>query len=95
MKKFLLGLVLGVALFPGICDVIELVAYKFPENETVNAVLTKTYIPRYGFYKVFNGSCTKDVSKNGHGWTFVRREYFQCGTISIAISDLIFGEYQK
>ncbi len=66
----------------------------FPLAADVSEVfgwVTFLRVPGYGTTDAFVGNCTLDVSKNGHGWTFVNREYYQCGAISIAISDLIHG----
>lgn len=51
--------------------------------------------PKYGFGDLFTGGCTKDIGENGHGWVFINRKYHQCSKLSIAISDLIYGEYTE
>jgi hypothetical protein len=83
MKKVLLGLILGLLMFPAIHEI---------DSYTTEVM---SFIPHYGFMKPFEKMCTKDISKNGHGWVFVRRDYYRCGTLSIIISDFIHGEYTK
>lgn len=52
-------------------------------------------VPGYGSMNPFVGNCTKDKAMNGHGWKFVTREYYKCGKVAIAISDMIYGEYAE
>lgn len=83
MKKFLLGIIIGFLMFPLAADLSDLTG-KF---------IIFLRVPGYGTVDPFIGNCTKDVSKNGHGWVFVNREYYKCGKIAIAISDAIYGEH--
>lgn len=94
MKQFLIGLLAGLLLFPALCDMTKL-AVNLTDNEIAEAAFSASIMPGYGIHKPFVKNCTKDVSKNGHGWVFVNREYFQCGKIAIVISDLIYGEYTE
>jgi len=84
--KFLLGITLGLALFPLIGDVFKLIEYKTDKDMPF-------IIPTYNAFEGVVGRCTKDVSQNGHGWTFIRRDFFGCGKINIMISDLLHGDY--
>lgn len=89
MKKLLLGVLLGVILYPAMYEALEYV-----ESHT-SVDIDLPYRFEYGFTKPFNKLCTKDVSKNGHGWVFVNRKYFRCGKLAIYVSDKLYGEYTK
>lgn len=84
MSKYITAVLLGFFLFPLAADVSEIFGWS-----------TFLRVPGYGSMDAFIGNCTKDVAKNGHGWVFVVREYYNCGKVSIAISDLIYGETTK
>lgn len=90
MKSTIIFL-LGLLAFPIISDVVTVVDYH-TTNETVSKAYVWMIHPSYGISDVLIENCTKDVSKNGHGWVFVNREYFQCNKAQIYFSDLIFGE---
>lgn len=92
MKQFLLGTIIGLLLFPVICDLIWIV-HHYNESALVEKAWEYTLNPTYNLADLFIKGCTKDVSQNGHGWVFVNREYYSCGKIEIWISDKIFGEY--
>jgi len=83
MKKLILGVGLGLFLFPAIHEVSLLIYDKTP------------IIVEYGFTKPFTKKCIKNEGENGHGQQFVVRDYFSCGKVSIFISDMLWGEYAK
>ena len=80
---------LGILSYPAIYETLGHIEYQY------DVKLDLPYRFDYGFTKPFKKWCTKDVSKNGHGWVFVRRDYYKCGKIAIKISDLLYGEYTK
>lgn len=94
MKKLILGFILGVLLYPALMDLHDVMDYQYPKLFS-SSVSAFRYVPTYGLADPFIKNCTKDVSKNGHGWVFVNREYFKCGKLSIKISDYIYGETTK
>lgn len=83
MKNLVLGVILGLFLFPLAHEV---------SRATIKGV---PLIVEYGVTKPFNKKCIKNEAKNGHGWEFVMREYYDCGKIAIFISDMLYGEYIK
>lgn len=89
MKKLTLMFLLGFAFYPA--------AYEFADHldYTGKVKLNIPYRFEYGIMKPFNKFCTKDASKNGHGWVFIRRDYYNCGPISIFVSDTLYGEYTR
>jgi hypothetical protein len=89
MKNAIL-VVLGFLLFPLVSDMSEITRHFFKTEMSMFL-----FVPSYGVATTVTGGCTKDVSKNGHGWTFVRREYNTCNTVQIFVSDLIYGEYSR
>lgn len=91
MKKFTIGILLGLFLFPFLCDLARLSNELIP-NKITDFLSLKTMVVGYHTENAFVGNCTKNISKNGHGWVFVNREYFKCGKVSIWISDKIYGE---
>jgi hypothetical protein len=96
MKKFILGFTLGFLSFIALGDITEIGVYHTGYDNQVFGKLWKyTIYPRFGISKPFVKQCTKDYGMNGHGWVFVRREYNKCGKVSIALSDLIHGEYSE
>lgn len=95
MKKFAFGVALGLLMFPLFGDSVDIIKNKYSNNKLVESIYMFTLVPRYGASDVFLRKCTKDVKKNGHGWVYVARDYFQCGKLSIWISDHLYGEYAK
>lgn len=93
MKSVLIFL-LGLATYPLMVDVVEISAYH-TKSKVLNDIRYKIWLPNYGIADMFTENCTKDVSKNGHGWVFVNREYYKCNKFQIMVSDLVFGETTK
>lgn len=91
MKILGVVFILGFAAYPLAIDVLATAEY-YSESKIVKKIHDKLWIPEYGIADVLTENCTKDVSKNGHGWVFVNREYYQCNNFQIFVSDLIFGE---
>lgn len=94
MKKFLSGLVLGMLLLPAYNDGYDIYEH-FSKSEIPFKYFSFGVRPSLGIANVVTGDCTRDISKNGHGWVFVNREYFSCNKVEIFISDLIYGEYTR
>ena len=88
MKKYMIGFIIGLFMFPLGYEIVWEVGYN-------HDLYSLPYRLEYGVTKPFYKRCTKDVSKNGHGWVFIRRKYNRCGPISIFVSDLLWGEYTK
>lgn len=78
-------------MYPFICDIVWLTKHK--TDLSLEWTNSATLMPSYGTFDFMIGRCTKDVGKNGHGWTFIMREYNDCGQIQIFLSDFFFGEY--
>ncbi len=93
MKKLMF--LLGILSFPLLGDFVELAQHYYPNSTIVDKIWTISLIPRYGTTDFLAKNCTKDVSKNGHGWIFVRRDFYSCGKLSIFLSDLLFTEYTQ
>lgn len=91
MKKLVVGFLVGLLAFPALCDVINGIDW-FVDSDATRYLSLKTMVPSYGLQGPFIQNCTLDKSKNGHGWIFVNREYYNCGRVAITISDLIYGE---
>lgn len=93
MKNLILGLILGFSISPLYNDSVDIYGHY------VGEVSTKTWAlfvrPSLGIADPLIGNCTKDISKNGHGWVFVNRDFFACNKVQIIVSDLIFGELTR
>lgn len=92
--KYLLTFILGLVTYPLIVDISNIIQYN-TNSKIAEIVYYKIWMPNYGIANVFTTNCTKDVSKNGHGWIFVNREYYACNKVQIYFSDLIYGEYTQ
>lgn len=92
--KFIFGLIVGFLIFPIFCDVVNTWDW-MSHSELSSKFSSFALLPTYGLGRSISGQCTKDVSKNGHGWVFVRRDFYKCYEWQIHISDLIYGEYTK
>ena len=90
MGKYLLTFILGLVAYPLARDCINFAEYtantEWEWNRGYNSFAT------YGVFDFAMRRCTKEEGKNGHGWTFVVREYHECGTLSVYLSDLLYGE---
>lgn len=95
MKKLLLGIILGLFLFPAINDIFMTLHDNYPENKLFNEITSKMIYPNYGINHILTKRCTKDVGENGHGWIFILRDYYKCSKVHILISDLLYGEYTR
>lgn len=83
--KYLIGTLIGLALYPIIPDVAELIDDRYETNYWV-----KVGVPSYNLSKALTGRCTNTIRPSGVS----NRQYFGCGKISIFISDKIYGDEQ-
>lgn len=89
--KYVLAFFLGLATYPLMCDVVS-VGLFHTQSEILDKVHDAIWIPNYGIADALTKGCTKDISKNGHGWVFMNRQYYRCNKVQIYVSDLVFGE---
>ena len=91
MKNFIFGIIFGV-FSVYITNDIHSTLYYF---DFIDKRPPLIFNPNLGISSPIIGNCTKDVSKNGHGWIFISREYFKCNKLQIMISDYLYGEYTR
>jgi len=89
MKEVLL-ILLGLSIIPITNDAL-FIARHFGYKDASKFI---SWTPGIGVEEVVTARCTKDIGRNGHGWVFVKREYFKCNKLQIFFSDLIYGEYR-
>lgn len=91
MKKYILVFLLGLSFFPVLSDIIT--GYNYTNRNKVSKKLWLIFsVPGYGLHKGIAGMCTNEQSSNGHGWKFIKRDYFECGKLNIYISDKLYGK---
>lgn len=83
MKKYLIGALAGLLIYPVVADIAELVDDKFETNYWI-----KVGIPSYGLTLGLTGRCTNHIRPSGVS----NRHYFGCGKLNVLISNLLHGE---
>ena len=81
--KYIIAVLLGLALYPALADVAELVDSKYETSYWI-----KVGVPSYGLSLGLTGRCTNHIRPN----KISNRQYFGCGKLNIMISDKIYGD---
>ncbi len=66
MKKTILGILIGLVLYPA-----GLRVYNSGQS-------------------ILDKNCTSDISRNGFGWVFIRREYYRCNRLETLVSNKLY-----
>ncbi len=93
--KYVIVFILGILSYPLLFDAADAYYSLHRESKIARSIWSKLINTGYGTQRAFIGDCTKDVDENGHGWIFIRRDYFQCNKLEVKISNLIYGEYAE
>lgn len=83
--KYLLAVLVGLAMYPVVSDVAELIDSKYNTDYWI-----KVGVPSYGLSLGLTGRCTEHIRPN----KISNRQYFDCGKLNIMISDIVYGKKQ-
>lgn len=81
--KLLIGIILGLALYPAFADITELVDDKLNTDIWIHIG-----VPSYGLTLGLTGRCTSNLRPNG----ITNAKYFGCGKLNIAISEALYSD---
>lgn len=85
ITTLLIGFILGFATVPVYNDMATITDNK----EHI------VYIPTTGIANPIVGNCRDIRDRNGHGWEFNVREYYDCNELQIIISDMVYKDDSK
>jgi hypothetical protein len=83
MKKNFLYVVIGLLIYPAIADMAELL-----DDKLDTKIWIKVGVPSYGLSTGLTGRCTNHMRPSG----VTNRQYFGCGKINSAISDVLYKD---